>query len=70
LGWFQRYVAERIAMTVSEVESEENAKYLKALFQYSDVLSDAKNLASGPLDASLLLEDVVVRWSRLSRPVG
>lgn len=69
LGWFQRYVAELATEAVGDSSNQENRMLLSNLFLYSDVLSEARSLAAGPLDESLLLEDVTIRWSRLFHPV-
>lgn len=69
LGWFQRYVAELAAELARDLSNQEKHIFLSNLFSYSDVLSEAKNLAAGPLDESLLLEDMAIRWSRLFHPV-
>ncbi len=41
---------------------------LSQMFGFFDIVSQARKLLSGPLDELLLLEDVLIRWSRLSRP--
>ena len=41
---------------------------LSQIFSFFDIVSQARKLLSGPLDELLLLEDVLIRWSRLSRP--
>ena len=41
---------------------------LSQMFSFFDIVSQARKLLSGPLDELLLLEDVLIRWSRLSRP--
>jgi hypothetical protein len=43
---------------------------LKDLFGFFDVISEAKSLATGPLDEALLLEDILIGWSRVSRGIG
>ena len=40
---------------------------LKHLFQFLERVVESKNLLSGPLDELLLLEDLLIRWTRLSR---
>ena len=69
LGWLQRYIAERAAETIAEIENTEKRIFLRELFYYFDVISDARNLATGPLDQALLLEDASIRLSRLFRRV-
>ncbi len=40
---------------------------LKQLFRFLETVSDSRNLAGGPLDDLLLLEDVLIRWTRLAQ---
>ena len=40
---------------------------LKHLFQFLERVVESKNLLSGPLDELLLLEDLLIRWTRLTR---
>ncbi len=40
---------------------------LKQLFRFLEAVSDSTNLLDGPADELLLLEDVLIRWSRLAR---
>lgn len=69
LDWFQRHVADLARARVGKDYAREKRISLKELFRYFDVLSDAKNLARGPLDEALLLEDISIRWSRLFNSV-
>lgn len=41
---------------------------LSQMFGFFDIVSQARKLLSGPLDELLLLEDILIRWSRLSKP--
>ena len=65
LDWFQRYVAELIRAEAKNPAQDKKRKLLSHLFCYFDVLSEAKNLSKGPLDETLLLEDMLIRWFRL-----
>ena len=49
--------------------SREKTNLANNLFHYLDVLSEAKLLSRGPLDEALLLEDILIGWSRLFRTV-
>jgi DNA polymerase III subunit delta' len=69
LDWFQRYVAELIRAKAVDPETHKNRKLLSDLFCYMDVLSEARMLSQGPLDEALLLEDMLIRWSRLRGPL-
>ncbi|MHB8346186.1 MAG: DNA polymerase III subunit delta' [Acidiferrobacterales bacterium] len=40
---------------------------LKQLFRFLDAVSESRRLLDGPADQLLLLEDVLIRWSRLAR---
>ncbi len=40
---------------------------LRHLFQFLERVVESKNLLSGPLDELLLLEDLLIRWTRLTR---
>ena len=49
------------------LQAEARQLHLRELFGYLDVVSQARNLADGPLDDQLLMEDVLLRWQRLTR---
>ena len=74
LEWFQRYLAGFVRAVMERgAESPpagKNVFLLKGLFHYFDVVSEARALATGPLDELLLLEDIFIRWTRLFRPIG
>ncbi len=40
---------------------------LKQLFRFLEAVSESRHLLDGPADQLLLLEDVLIRWSRLAR---
>lgn len=73
LEWFQRYLAGQIRAQMTERNEGgggiEKRNGIKELFHYLDVVSDARSVASGPLDQGLLLEDILIGWSRLFRPM-
>lgn len=74
LEWFQRYLAGFIRIEMGHEAGirtvGKNTSRIRDLFSYFDVLSEAKSLAAGPLDQMLLLEDILIRWFRLFRPMG
>jgi DNA polymerase III subunit delta' len=71
LEWFQQYVAGRIRAEMTGPAQRQDKKifslYLKELFEFSDVISEARQLLDGPLDENLLVEDVLIRWHRIGR---
>ncbi len=74
LEWFQRYLAEFIraemeAKPTGQAGEKKMYRNLKDLFTYFDVLSEARSLVAGPLDQVLLLEDMLIRWTRLAPPM-
>lgn len=69
LEWFQQYVAQ----IIRQVMTENNDKFkinINNLFDFSDVISSARNALNGPLDETLLLEDVLLEWHRISRAMN
>lgn len=67
LEWFQRYLADLIRQRMS---GDKKSIAVKDLFKFFDVISEAKSQAVGPLDETLLLEDVLIGWTRISRSIG
>jgi DNA polymerase III subunit delta' len=67
LEWFQRYVVQLLKDNRAE---KINGCSSEDLFRFLDVLSEAKTLSLGPMDQALLLEDILIRWSRLFQRVG
>lgn len=71
LEWLHRHIADRIRTEMereaASAGSDINYRRLKDLFHYLDVLSEARALIPGPLDQLLLLEDMLIRWTRLRR---
>lgn len=65
LGWFQRYLADVIRSEMENTTTRIKYQSLKDLFNYFDVLCEARVLSRESLDESLLLEDISIRWSRL-----
>lgn len=69
LDWFQRYVAATVSDGMTAAKIDRKVKSMTGLFNYLDVLYEAKALTNGPLDETLLLEDILIAWTRLFRPV-
>lgn len=69
LDWFQRYVADLIEVEMVGEAPRKNPRLVSELFRHFHVLSEAKSLSKGPLDETLLLEDILIGWSRLFRTV-
>ena len=77
LGWLQNYVIDIIkirmgmqgaALANPEALIHERNKYkISELYNLIDVILENYRLLGGPLDELLMLEDVLIRWSRLSR---
>jgi DNA polymerase-3 subunit delta' len=40
---------------------------LNQLYRFFDSVSESRNFLGGPLDELLLLEDILIRWARLTR---
>ena len=81
LHWFQCLICDliRLASEACSVEGLANSDrshqlkalaerlHLKKLYGFLDTVNEARRLSYGPLDEQLLLEDILVRWHRLSR---
>ncbi len=79
LTWLQGMVCEAIKLAMAEAGSLQTAdpdtvvrlrKLIKTftmrdLFDFSAVVSESNRLLTGPLDELLLLENVLIRWSRM-----
>lgn len=65
ITWFQIYVAKLISQEIGKSNI-----LIKELFTYLDLLSEAKVLAAGSLDEALLLEDLLIRWTRIFKSVS
>ncbi|MBI3900182.1 MAG: DNA polymerase III subunit delta' [Gammaproteobacteria bacterium] len=64
LEWLQRHLTDQIRREM--LAGEKNSHKVKDLYSYFDAVSEAKNLLPGPLDETLLLEDLLIRWCRTS----
>jgi len=77
LGWLYGYVSGAIkfqldgdasALTNQDAPVDDKNKYkISELYSLIDVIVENYRLLGGPLDELLILEDVLIRWSRLSR---
>lgn len=67
LEWLQRYIANLIQ---ERMRTDRKSKAVKDLFEFFDVISEAKSVAASPLDEALLLEDILIGWSRISRGIS
>ena len=80
LGWLQGFVADQIKFQLAgqaatllnpEIAAPQAGikfKYeIKELYGFIDVLRDYYRQLNGPLDELLMLESVLIRWTRLSR---
>lgn len=80
LGWLQEAIADLLRLGLAadsaslrngdlreRLHSLQKRLHLKQLFRFLDTVSEAKSLLGGPLDELLLLEDILIRWSRLNR---
>ncbi|MHB8696759.1 MAG: DNA polymerase III subunit delta' [Sulfuricaulis sp.] len=76
LGWLYVFVSDLIKMQakteVSRIQNCEAVSYINKfiineLYNYIDVIHEYYRQLGSPLDELLLLEDVLIRWSRLSR---
>ncbi len=81
LAWLYSYVSDLIKMNlgVSDVfqlanpelisSNDKNKSYIEnnVLYNLLDVIGESYKQLSGPLDHLLLLEDILIRWGRLSR---
>jgi len=66
LRWAQRYLAQRIRTQMTDSEQRYNSE-TSYLFRFFDVASEARQLSVGPLDETLLLEDVLIRSAQARR---
>ncbi|MHB1586871.1 MAG: DNA polymerase III subunit delta' [Acidiferrobacteraceae bacterium] len=75
IAWLQRYVSglvrEQMTTTMPSAQARLQARMqaldLRKLFHFSDALAETVRVAGGSLDETLLLEDLLIRWTRLGR---
>jgi DNA polymerase-3 subunit delta' len=77
LGWFQTWLHDLAVLAgagggslynpdqQARLQTLLKALNLIRLFRFSDIVAEATRQAEGPLDEQLLLEDVLIRWTRL-----
>lgn len=64
LGWIQDEIARRISVAMAGDGGSKKNNWIRSLFDLLDLVSQARCLLETPLDETLLLEDVLIRWSR------
>jgi DNA polymerase-3 subunit delta' len=71
LSWFYGLLAREIqaqmGLTTSSLQEGIKALDLGSLYEFVDVVSEARRQLTGSLDELLLLEDILIGWSRLAR---
>lgn len=67
LAWIQDEIARRIEAALTGGGDPTKPNRIKPLFDLLDQVSQARRLLEAPLDELLLLEDVLIRWSRTAR---
>lgn len=71
LSWLHRWVSEEIkkcmGVGLTGASRKENTLRLRRLYDLFDAISEMQRILPGPLDELLVLEDVLIRWSRLGR---
>jgi DNA polymerase-3 subunit delta' len=71
LAWWHRWVGDEIKRRMyaahDSSHGDRNTIELKQLYEFFDVVSEARRALAGPVDELLTLEDMLVRWSRLQR---
>jgi DNA polymerase-3 subunit delta' len=80
LAWLEAWVADMIRLGMAPAAQTRSNHYarerlqapqkqldLKQLFDFLERVAESRNLHGGPLDELLLLEDILIRWTRLMR---
>lgn len=80
LNWLQGWVSDLIKLGFdpgsvglfnpdarARLQALQNRLHLNRLFAFLELVSASRNALGGPLDEQLLLEDVLIQWSRLPR---
>jgi DNA polymerase III subunit delta' len=80
LAWLAAWIGDMIRLRMApgvETRTNPDAKEqlqapqkqldLRQLFDFLERVAEARNLLGGPLDELLLLEDILIRWTRLTR---
>ncbi|OGI42468.1 MAG: DNA polymerase III subunit delta' [Candidatus Muproteobacteria bacterium RBG_16_64_11] len=80
LAWLQGWVGDLIKLGFdpgalglfnpdarARLQALRNRLHLNRLFEFLELVAASRNLLGGPLDEQLLLEDVLIQWSRLPR---
>ena len=83
LAWLQRLVADMVKIHMIPQSESILANHdlacrlqglgegldLRHLYGFADAVSEARDLLAGPVDNLLLLEDILIRWSRVARKI-
>jgi DNA polymerase III subunit delta' len=83
LGWLQRLVADMVKVHMVAQPEPFLANHdlacrlhalgegldLKQLYGFADAISEARDLLASPVDNLLLLEDILIRWFRVTRKI-
>ena len=80
LAWLQGWVSDLIKVALdpsplrlfnpdarARLQALQNRLHLNRLFGFFERVSESRNLLGGPLDEQLVLEDVLIQWTRLPR---
>ncbi len=80
LSWLQGWIGDLIKLDFdpgavglfnpdarARLQALQNRLHLNRLFDFLELVATSRNLLGGPLDEQLLLEDVLIQWSRLPR---
>ena len=80
LGWLEGWIADLIRLSLvphaqglanpdmlQRLQALQKQLDLKQLFHFHETVSESSRLLGGPLDELLVLEDVLIRWTRLTR---
>ena len=80
LTWLQGWVCDLIKVALdpsplrlfnpdarARLQALQNRLHLNRLFGFFEHVSESRNLLGGPLDEQLLLEDLLIQWTRLPK---
>jgi DNA polymerase-3 subunit delta' len=67
LTWIQDEIARRIETVMTSGVDQTKSVKIRSLFEYLDRVSQARRLLETPLDETLIVEDLLIEWSRIGR---
>lgn len=80
IAWLQGWVSDLIKVALdsapprlfnpdakARLQALQKRLHLNRLFGFYEVVSESRNLLGGPLDEQLMLEDLLIQWTRLSK---